>query len=162
MNNKERIKAKILSDIELKRALARIRFMGQKIVFTNGCFDIIHRGHIEYLMQAADLGDILIVGLNSDISVKKIKGTNRPVQDQVTRSKILASMAFINYVTLFDEDTPYNLINIVQPDLLVKGGDYKPEDIAGFDIVTKKGGKIITIPLVKGHSTTGLIKKISK
>ncbi len=162
MNNKERVKAKILSDIELNRVLARANLKGKKIVFTNGCFDIIHRGHIEYLMQAADLGDILIVGLNSDSSVKKIKGAKRPIQDQTTRSKMLASLSYVSYVILFDDETPYNLIQSVQPDVLVKGGDYKPENIVGYDIVTKKGGQVITIPFFKGHSTTELINKISK
>ncbi len=105
---------------------------------------------------------LLIVGLNTDESVKKIKGDNRPIQDQETRAKVLASMYFVTYVVLFNEDTPYNLIKSIQPDILVKGGDYETSDIVGYDIVKKKGGQVITIPLVKGHSTTGIIKKLLK
>lgn len=158
----EKLKSKIVSEPELSRLIARIRFLGKKIVFTNGCFDIIHQGHVEYLIKAAKLGDLLIVGLNTDESVKKIKGDNRPIQDQETRAKVLASMYFVTYVVLFNEDTPYNLIKSIQPDILVKGGDYETSDIVGYDIVKKKGGQVITIPLVKGHSTTGIIKKLLK
>jgi D-glycero-beta-D-manno-heptose 1-phosphate adenylyltransferase len=158
----EKLTSKIVSDPELSRIIARAQFIGKKIVFTNGCFDIIHRGHVEYLLKAAKLGNMLIVGLNTDSSVKKLKGTNRPLQDQETRSRVLASMYFVNYVVLFGEDTPYELIKVVRPDILVKGGDYKPEDIVGYDIVTKYGGQVTTIPLIKGYSTSSVIKKLSK
>jgi rfaE bifunctional protein nucleotidyltransferase chain/domain len=158
----EKLTSKIVADPELSRIIARAQFIGKKIVFTNGCFDIIHRGHVEYLIKAAKLGNMLIVGMNTDSSVKKLKGANRPIQDQETRSRVLASMYFVNYVVLFNEDTPYDLIKIVHPDVLVKGGDYKPEDIVGYDIVTKYGGQVTTIPLVKGHSTTAIINKLYK
>jgi D-glycero-beta-D-manno-heptose 1-phosphate adenylyltransferase len=158
----EKLNLKIVAEPELSRILARARFAEKRIVFTNGCFDIIHQGHVDYLIKAAKLGDILIVGLNTDSSVKKNKGANRPVQDQESRAKVLASMYFVTYVVLFDEDTPYELIKIVQPDFLVKGGDYKPENIVGYDIVKKKGGKVVVIPLVKGYSTTGIINKLNK
>lgn len=162
MNKFDAISAKIISPEELSRTLAFWRFKSYKIVFTNGCFDILHRGHVEYLSKAASYGDVLIVGLNSDASVRSIKGKSRPVQDEETRSLVLASLQFVSKVVLFDEDTPYNLIKIVQPDVLVKGADYKPEEIVGYDIVTAKGGEIVTIDLVKGHSTTGILNKIIK
>jgi D-glycero-beta-D-manno-heptose 1-phosphate adenylyltransferase len=160
MRNLEHIHAKIISGNELSRELAIAKFRDKKVVFTNGCFDIIHRGHVEYLSQAAKLGDIFIVGLNTDASVKRIKGESRPVQDEITRAMVLASMFYVAYVVLFDEDTPYNLINTVQPDILVKGGDYKIEDIVGYDIVKAKGGKTLTIPFVPGFSSTSIISRI--
>lgn len=132
----------------------------KKIVFTNGCFDILHLGHVEYLSRAASYGDILIIGLNSDKSVKSIKGPSRPVQDEITRASVLASLQFVDKVVLFDEDTPYKLIKRIQPDVLVKGADYKPEDIVGYDIVKSKSGEIITIEYVEGQSTTGIINKL--
>jgi len=158
----EKLNLKIVAEPELSRILARAHFSEKKVVFTNGCFDIIHQGHIEYLINAAKLGDILIVGLNSDSSVKKLKGEDRPIQDQESRAKVLASMYFVTYVVIFNEETPYDLIKSVQPDFLVKGGDYKVENIVGYDIVKKKGGKVITIPLVKGYSTTRIINKLNK
>jgi D-glycero-beta-D-manno-heptose 1-phosphate adenylyltransferase len=158
----EKLSLKIVAEPELSRILARARFTEKKVVFTNGCFDIIHQGHVEYLIKAAKLGDILIVGLNSDSSVKKLKGEGRPIQDQESRAKVLASMYFVTYVVIFNEETPYDLIKSVQPDFLVKGGDYKAENIVGYDVVKKKGGKVITIPLVKGYSTTGIINKLNK
>jgi D-glycero-beta-D-manno-heptose 1-phosphate adenylyltransferase len=158
----EKLNLKIVAEPELSRILARARFTEKKVVFTNGCFDIIHQGHVEYLIKAAKLGDILIVGLNSDSSVKKLKGEGRPIQDQESRAKVLASMYFVTYVVIFNEETPYDLIKSVQPDFLVKGGDYKAENIVGYDVVKKKGGKVVTIPLVKGYSTTGIINKLNK
>ncbi len=160
MTIQERINRKIISGAELGRELARLNLMGKKIVFTNGCFDIIHRGHVEYLSEAANLGDILIIGLNSDSSVKKLKGPERPVQDQETRAKILSSMFFVSFVVIFDEETPQRLISEVKPDVLVKGGDYKIENIVGYDIVKAKGGEILTIPFVDGHSTTSILQKL--
>lgn len=135
---------------------------GLKVVFTNGCFDILHRGHVEYLCQARDLGDKLVLGLNTDSSVKRQgKSPERPVNDEQTRATILAGLECVDAIVLFDEDTPYDLIRFVQPDVLVKGNDYKAEDIVGCDIVTAKGGQVITIPLVQGFSTTRLIEKLS-
>lgn len=159
----EVLQAKIITDpVVLDRLIAVWKFKENKIVFTNGCFDLIHRGHIEYLAKASALGDVLVVGLNTDASVRSIKGRSRPLQDEYSRALILAAMRFVDYVVLFDEDTPENLIRKIQPDVLVKGGDYKPSEIVGYDIVTAKGGKVVTIELVENFSTTRLIKKIRK
>jgi rfaE bifunctional protein nucleotidyltransferase chain/domain len=154
------IKSKILSGADLERNLAFWRFQERKIVFTNGCFDILHLGHIDYLTKAAHLGKVLIVGLNTDASVSRIKGPHRPLQDQESRAMVLASLRFVDAVVLFDEDTPYELIRIVQPDVLVKGGDYKPKDIVGYDIVKAKGGKVVTLDFLPGYSTSGIEKRI--
>jgi len=162
MNKLDILKAKIIDLNKLDSFLAYLRFKNQKIVFTNGCFDIIHRGHIEYLAQAASYGDVLIIGLNTDSSVQRIKGINRPVQDEYARAITLASMQFVNAVILFDEETPYNLIKKVQPDILIKGSDYKAEDIVGYDIVKAKGGEVITIDFIDGYSTTSIINKLKK
>jgi rfaE bifunctional protein nucleotidyltransferase chain/domain len=142
--------------------LAIWKFQGKKIVFTNGCFDILHLGHIYYLSKAKDLGDLLIIGLNTDESVHRIKGGNRPIQDEISRAMVLASLGFVDFVVFFGEDTPYNLIKITQPDILVKGADYKPEDIVGYDIVKNKGGEIVTIEYLPGYSTTGIEAKIKE
>ncbi|OFX19213.1 MAG: hypothetical protein A2041_10825 [Bacteroidetes bacterium GWA2_31_9b] len=162
MNKLDILKAKIIDLNKLDSFLAYLRFKNQKIVFTNGCFDIVHRGHIEYLAQAASYGDVLIIGLNTDSSVQRIKGINRPVQDEYARAITLASMQFVNAVILFDEETPYNLIKTVQPDILIKGSDYKAEDIIGYDIVKAKGGEVITIDFIDGYSTTSIINKLKK
>lgn len=159
----EVLQAKIITDpVALDRLIAVWKFKENKIVFTNGCFDLIHRGHIEYLAKASALGDVLVVGLNTDASVRSIKGRSRPLQDEYSRALILAAMRFVDFVVLFDEDTPENLIRKIQPDVLVKGGDYKPSEIVGYNIVTAKGGKVLTIELVENYSTTRLIKKIRK
>jgi len=134
----------------------------KKIVFTNGCFDILHRGHADYLAKAASLGDVLILGLNTDKSIQRIKGTSRPIVDEYSRAFLLASFFFVDAVILFDEDTPLDLINLIQPDILVKGSDYKEENIVGADVVRAKGGSIMTIDLVDGFSTTAIIKKITE
>lgn len=135
---------------------------GKKIVFTNGCFDIIHQGHIDYLAKAKDLGDKLIIGLNTDQSVSTIKGKNRPIQDEKSRAIILASMQFVDAIIYFSDPTPYELIKAIEPDILVKGADYKPEDIVGYDIVKQKGGEIKTIEFLEGFSTTSIENKIIK
>jgi rfaE bifunctional protein nucleotidyltransferase chain/domain len=132
----------------------------QTIVFTNGCFDILHRGHVDYLSKAADLGNKLIIGVNTDASVSKLKGPHRPIQDQESRMLILASLTFVDAVILFDEPTPYELIKLVQPDILVKGSDYQVENIVGYDIVQAKGGKIKTIDFIPGYSTSAIESKI--
>jgi len=162
MKRLEIIRKKIFnySDSEFSRLLAIWKFQGKKIVFTNGCFDILHLGHIDYLAAASELGDLLIIGLNTDDSVHKIKGNNRPLQDEVSRAFVLASLGFVDAVVFFGEDTPYNLIQRIQPDVLVKGADYKPEEIVGYDIVKNKGGEIITIEFLEGYSTTAIEKKI--
>jgi rfaE bifunctional protein nucleotidyltransferase chain/domain len=155
------IKSRIYNRESLAQHLLFWRFHGKKIVFTNGCFDILHRGHIDYLSKAADCGNILVIGLNSDQSVKKLKkGASRPLQDETSRALILASLHFVSAVILFDEDTPYELIKLVQPDVLVKGSDYKVEQIAGHDIVQAKGGVVKLIPFLEGFSTSGIEQKI--
>lgn len=138
------------------------RFKGEKIVFSNGCFDIVHRGHLEYLASAASMGNKMIIGLNTDSSTQRLKGPNRPIIDEYSRALLLASLGFVNMVILFEEDTPYNLIDFVQPDILVKGSDYKAEDIVGYDIVKAKGGEIKTLDFIEGFSSTGIIKKIQR
>ncbi len=161
MSTHESIAAKILSGENLEHAIARWKFFKKKIVFTNGVFDILHLGHVEYLSKAADLGDILIVGLNSDSSVKQLnKGSNRPLNNQEQRAMLLAALSFVNAVAIFEEDTPLNLISRVQPDVLVKGGDYKPDEVAGADIVRAKGGEVRIIELTPGYSTTEIEKRI--
>ncbi|NVN95322.1 MAG: D-glycero-beta-D-manno-heptose 1-phosphate adenylyltransferase [Bacteroidetes bacterium] len=158
----EIIHSKILSTDNLQRMLAYWHFKEMKIVFTNGCFDILHAGHIEYLAKAASEGDIMIIGLNSDISVRKLKGNHRPINDENARALIMASLNFVSAVVIFNEDTPYNLIQLIQPDILIKGSDYKPEDIVGYNILKAKGGEVKTIDLVPGYSTTSIEQKIFK
>lgn len=160
MLKSEVIQAKILQDEDLMRQLAVWRFKDHKIVFTNGCFDILHPGHIDYLMKAADLGNRIIVGLNSDNSVRRLKGESRPLIGEKERALTLASLSFVNAVVIFDEDTPYELIKSIQPDILVKGKDYEISDIAGHDIVLNNGGQVITLELLPGYSTTSLIEKL--
>ena len=155
------IRRKILSGSELDRWLARARFKNRKIVFTNGCFDVLHRGHIDYLVRASELGDLLVIGLNTDESVKRLKGPSRPYQNEETRAYILASMSFTSVIILFEEDTPLELIQKVRPDILVKGSDYKPVEIVGHDLVTSWGGKVQTIDLTPGFSSTQVIGKLT-
>jgi rfaE bifunctional protein nucleotidyltransferase chain/domain len=162
MKNLEIITSKIYSWEQIIKQCAVWRFKEKKIVFTNGCFDILHLGHIEYLAKSKDFGDVLIVGLNSDASVKKIKGPNRPISDEHSRAMLLASLSFIHAVVLFDQETPYELIKCIQPDILVKGKDYSTEQIVGNDFVRAGGGEIRTIELTEGYSTTGIIKKIKE
>ncbi len=154
------IRSKILSGVELERMLAFWRFKNLKIVFTNGCFDILHAGHIDYLAKAKDEGDVLMIGLNTDASVSKLKGPTRPINDQDARAMIMASLSFVSAVVLFDEDTPYNLIKQVQPDVLIKGSDYKPEDIVGYDILKAKGGEVKTLDFLEGYSTSAIEQRI--
>lgn len=160
MYNPKYIQAKVLSLDELVHKAAQWRFKGQRIVFTNGCFDLLHRGHLHSLSEAKALGDILVVGLNTDASVKRLKGATRPIQDEITRAEILANLILVDAVVLFDEDTPLNLIQALTPDVLAKGGDYQPETIVGYDWVTQHGGQVAIIPLLDGHSTTGTITKM--
>lgn len=154
------IKSKIHNNDSLKKIIAQWRFREKKIVFTNGCFDLLHYGHINYLSNAAALGDILVVGLNTDASVVRIKGPSRPVNDEQSRLHIMASLFYVSAVVLFDEPTPYELINLLQPDVLVKGGDYKKEAIVGYDIVKNNGGEVLSLDFVPGYSTSALEKKI--
>lgn len=150
----------IIERSDLKIQCSELKAEGKKIVFTNGCFDIIHAGHIYYLGEAKKAGDILIIGLNSDDSVRRLKGRERPVNNESDRALVLDSLKFVDYVTIFDEDTPYNLINLLKPDILVKGGDYKADEVVGADIVKESGGKVLIIPFVKGKSTTSIIQKL--
>jgi len=160
MHTLRAIREKILSEQHLDQWLAISRFMNRKIVFTNGCFDVLHRGHIYYLAKAAGLGDALVIGLNTDESVRRLKGPSRPYLDEDTRALILASLGFVTAVVLFDEDTPYELIKFVQPDVLVKGADYSEDTIIGADIVKANGGEVVTITIVEGYSTTEILRKV--
>ena len=151
---------KILTIEPLKAQINNWKKQGLIIVFTNGCFDLIHLGHVDYLEKARKLGDKLIIGLNTDQSIKKIKGPNRPILDEFARARILSSFEFVDAVTLFSDETPLNLIKEVMPDILVKGNDYNPEKIVGAEIVKSNDGKVITIELIPGYSTSEIIKKI--
>jgi rfaE bifunctional protein nucleotidyltransferase chain/domain len=142
------------------KLLEQWRKENQKLVFTNGCFDLVHRGHLDYLAKAADLGDKLLIGLNTDNSVKRLKGNTRPIVDEYSRAFLLASLCFVSAVFLFDEDTPYNLIQTLQPDVLVKGADYQINAIVGADIVQQKGGDIVTLEFLPGFSTSLMIEQI--
>ena len=149
---------KIVSLRALKARLEKDRKQGKKIVFTNGCFDILHAGHVSVLEFSRSKGDELVVGLNSDESVRRLKGPTRPVNKQADRALVLAALESVSYVCIFNEDTPYNLIKAVRPDVLVKGGDYKPSEIVGREFA----GKVVRFALLQGRSTTGIIKKVSK
>ena len=154
------LQQKIFNRESIIKMVAFWKFSDKKIVFTNGCFDLLHYGHIDYLSKASSLGDVLVVGLNTDASTSRLKGPNRPVNDEQSRLHIMASLFFVNAVILFDEPTPIELIKIVQPDVLVKGGDYRPEQIVGYQEVTSGGGTVVVLDFVPGYSTTALEKKI--
>lgn len=151
---------KIIKIDEISLKLAKQKADGLKIVFTNGCFDILHKGHITYLYEAKKLGDLLVVGLNSDNSIKRIKGEKRPILSECERAYILSALEMVDFVVIFEEDTPYELIKILKPDVLVKGGDWDINNIVGKDIVESYGGKVLNIPFVKGKSTTNIIERI--
>lgn len=151
---------KILSKEQLKIRLDEHRQEGKKIVFTNGCFDILHVGHVRYLQEARKLGDLLVLGLNSDSSVRTLKGEKRPLVPQDERADVLAALEAINYVTIFDEATPLELIEYLKPDFLVKGGDWSEDEIVGADAIRKWGGRVIVAPLIQGRSTTNVVEKI--
>ena len=153
---------KIIEFNNIKKETARLKKDFKKIIFTNGCFDIIHAGHVSYLNEAKSLGDVLIVGINSDESVKRLKGPGRPIIGEKDRAYILANIKPVDYVVIFNEDTPYNLIKEVNPDFLVKGGDYDGKDVVGKDIVEPSGGKVVLIDFVKGKSTSSIIKRIKE
>ena len=160
MSKLENIQHKIFSLEQLKASLNIWRLLEKKIVFTNGCFDLLHLGHIDYLAKAADLADKLVIGLNSDLSTNILKGPNRPITDEHSRSLILASFSFVDAVILFDDQTPLELIKSVRPDILVKGSDYTIEQIIGSDIVLQNGGQVKTIDYLPGYSTTLIEEKI--
>jgi len=153
---------KIKTMQELRPLLDILRAVGKKIVFTNGCFDIIHTGHTRYLATARSFGDVLIVAANSDSSVRVIKGDKRPINSQAERAEVLAALESVDFVTIFDEADPYRVIAELQPDVLVKGGDWPIGKIIGRDIVEARGGRVINVPYIEGSSTTGIIEKIVK
>ena len=154
------IESKIGNASILEKKLLLWRFQNEKIVFTNGCFDLLHAGHVQYLAQARSLGNRLILGLNSDASVKRLKGNHRPINDEKTRSFVLAALEIIDFVVVFDEETPINLIKNINPDVLVKGGDYTIDTIVGADIVLKNGGEVQVLSFLDGYSTTNIEEKI--
>ncbi len=160
MEKIEVIKNKLIKDEDISKKIAYWNFLDKKIVFTNGCFDVIHLGHIMYLSKAADIGNILIVGLNTDESVKRIKGNNRPINNQHARSITIASLFFVDAVILFDEDSPLELIRKVKPQIIVKGSDYSNDEIVGSDLVKSYGGDVATIDYVDGYSSSEIIKKL--
>ena len=160
MSNLEGINGKIYLLDDLKTQLKNWRVNGDVIVFTNGCFDILHQGHVEVLAKTADLGNRLIIGLNSDSSVKLLKGENRPINDENARALLLSALTFVDAVVLFSQQTPKQLIAEIRPNILAKGGDYSISEIAGHDIVQQDGGKVISIPLTDGFSSTNIIDKI--
>ncbi len=160
MSHPDDVKKHIHSLSSLEKLVQQWHREAKKIVFTNGCFDLVHPGHLDYLSKAADLGDVLIVGLNTDASVRRLKGPDRPVVDENGRAFLIASLRFVDAVVLFDEPTQYHLIQLVQPDVVVKGKVYKAEEVVGYDIVTARGGTVQTLDLVPGYSTTLLIQKL--
>lgn len=162
MKKTDSIRNRVFSIQELSQEIIRLRLKSKTIAFTNGVFDILHEGHIAVLSKAASFADVLIVGVNSDASVKRLKGESRPVNNENSRALILASLIMVDVVVIFEEDTPLSLIKIIKPDVLIKGGDYKIDTIVGATEVMEAGGKVEIIPLEAGFSTTGIIDKISK
>ncbi len=156
----ERIKNKIQTWAQMSETVSHWKSEGLKIVFTNGCFDLLHYGHIHYLAEARDLGDKLIVGLNAAESVRRLKGVHRPINDELTRQHLLAALEVVDAVVVFEADTPYELIKIIQPDFLVKGGDWQPHQIVGSDIVLANNGVVRSLPYLEGYSTTNIEQKI--
>jgi len=160
MSHLKDINSKIYNLDTLTTQVEQWKKSGNKIVFTNGCFDIIHRGHIEVLASTADLGNKLIIGLNSDQSIQNIKGEGRPIIDEQSRAILLAALSFVDAIILFSQDTPLKLIGALLPDVLAKGGDYEIENIVGHEIVQQNGGKVKLVPFIDGYSSTSIIKKI--
>jgi len=153
---------KIVGREQLAALVADARRTGRRVVFTNGCFDLLHVGHVRYLAAARDQGDLLVVGLNDDASVRRLKGPSRPLVDESARAEVIAALGAVDYVTLFGEDTPYALIAAVQPDVLVKGADWAADQVVGRDVVEARGGRVILIPVVEGFSTTSLVDRLRK
>jgi len=156
------MQTKVKTVEELRPLLAILRAAGKKIVFTNGCFDLIHTGHTRYLAIARSFGDVLVVAVNSDASVSTIKGEKRPINSQQERAEALAALESVDFVTIFSEPDPYKVISALQPDVLVKGGDWPIEEIIGRDVVEARGGRVVNVPFVEGQSTTGIIERILK
>ena len=153
---------KLRSKETLKRLIGRLKERGKKIVFTNGCFDILHAGHVAYLEKAKKLGDVLILGLNSDLSTRRLKGPGRPVNPQLDRARVLSGLQCVDYICLFNEDTPVKLILAFRPNVLVKGADWSVSSITGAREALSWGGKVVRIPLLKGRSTTNILKKVKR
>jgi D-beta-D-heptose 7-phosphate kinase/D-beta-D-heptose 1-phosphate adenosyltransferase len=162
LNRKIEMKDKIKTREELSRIIAELKTKGKKIIFTNGCFDLLHIGHVRYLEEARALGDLLVIGVNSDSSVRGLKGPNRPILPQEERAEILSGLGCVDYVTIFDEPTPLNLISSLLPDVLVKGGDWTKEATVGWETVERTGGEVVILPFVEGSSTSHLIETILK
>jgi len=162
VSNLKSIKSKIYTLSDLKIQSDKWKENGDKVVFTNGCFDLVHRGHVEVLANTADLGDRLIIGLNSDSSIQELKGENRPIIDENSRAILLASLQFVDAIVLFSEETPRNLIETIVPNILAKGGDYKVREIVGHEVVLENGGEVILVPFIVGFSTSNIVDKIKK
>ena len=156
------MRGKIKTEKELHKELCRHRASGRRIVFTNGCFDLLHVGHVRYLEEAKSLGEILVVAINSDRSTSRLKGPSRPINSQQDRAEVLAALACVDYVTIFDEPDPHRIISVLRPHILVKGGDWTRETTIGREIVENEGGKVVVVPYVKGVSTTTIIDRIVK
>ena len=156
----KKINNKIFDLQLLIKKIEKWRSENKKIVFTNGCFDLIHLGHIEILARSADYGDKLIIGVNSDLSIKKLKGENRPIIEESSRIRQLSALEFVDAVILFDEDTPLKLIETIKPDVITKGGDYTAKNVVGNEVVSQKNGEVVIIPLTQGYSTTSILNKI--
>jgi rfaE bifunctional protein nucleotidyltransferase chain/domain len=156
----QKITDKIVDAVDARRQIDRWQQLGHEVVFTNGCFDILHTGHISYLAAARDLGQYLVVGLNSSASVKRLKGSDRPINDTPDRALLLAALTMVDLVVVFEEDTPLVLLTELLPDILVKGGDYIVEEIVGYELITQHGGRVLTLPFVAGYSSTGIINKM--
>lgn len=162
MAEKKEMRDKIKDRTNLLKTIQALKAQGKKIVFTNGCFDLLHVGHVRYLQEAKKEGDVLVVGLNSDRSVRELKGEDRPLISQAERAEVLAALEMVDFIVIFDEITPLKLINAVEPDVLVKGGDWKREDIVGSEEVESRGGKIVVVPEIPGKSSRNLIDQIAQ
>ncbi|MDD4860458.1 MAG: D-glycero-beta-D-manno-heptose 1-phosphate adenylyltransferase [Candidatus Omnitrophica bacterium] len=156
------MKSKLKSAAEAAKIIARLKKQGKRVVFTNGCFDILHVGHVEYLSRARKMGNALVIGLNGDISVRSLKGKGRPVNNEKDRAKVLSALGFVDHIVIFNEDTPEKLIRKLVPDVLVKGADWKNKTVSGVDFIRSRGGKVIFIPFVSGYSTTSILKRIAR
>ncbi|MDA3813573.1 MAG: D-glycero-beta-D-manno-heptose 1-phosphate adenylyltransferase [Candidatus Cloacimonetes bacterium] len=156
------MKHKLKTWDEITKIVKELKSQNRKIIFTNGCFDILHSGHVKYLAEAEELGDILILGLNSDSSVKRLKGNDRPINNEIERATVLSALSTVSYIVIFEDDTPYMLINHIKPNILVKGGDWKPEEIVGSDIVSSYNGEVKSLSFIEGKSTTDIINKMKE
>lgn len=153
----EDIVGKLITLEKAREILSPASRSKNRIVFTNGCFDVLHRGHVYYLSKAREMGDVLVIGLNSDASVSRLKGEGRPVNNQNARAEVLGALGMVDYIILFEEDTPLELIRTIKPDMLVKGGDYRVEEIVGYKEVVSRGGRVLTIPILEGYSSSSII-----